>query len=105
MKCKHIKGMKQSYDERMQQIVDIAEKHTWWVLDYQENLGMISFSKATKDGICRLNIYITKMTVGTSLDHPQKGKTQLFRRSVDKTLLTRIFKDPRVHTNRGYQKK
>lgn len=105
MKCRRIKGFPHSYDERMQQITDLAEKHTWWVFDYQENLGMISFSKATQDGLCRLNIYITKMTVGTSLDHPKKGKTQLFRRSVDKTLLTSIFKNPRVHTNRGYQKK
>ena len=97
--------MLHSYDERLQQITEMAEKHTWWVLDYQENLGMISFSKATEDDTCRLNVYITNMTVGTSLDHPTKGKTQLFRRAVDKTLLNSIFKDPRTHTNKGYQKK
>ena len=105
MRCKYIKGLSTSYEERLQQITDIAQKYTWWVLDYQENIGLISFSNAINDGVCRINIYVSKMTVSTSLDHPKQGKTQLFRRSVDKTLLTSIFKNPRVHTNRGYQKK
>ena len=42
------------------------------------------------------------MTVGTCLDHPHLGKTQLFRRNVDFTTLYEIFSNPRVHTNKGY---
>lgn len=48
----------------------------------------------------RINIFWTTGTVGTCLDHPRQGKTQLFRRHVDLSTLREIFKNPRVHT--GY---
>lgn len=37
-------------------------------------------------------------TVGTCLDHPSKGKTQLFRRNQTLQDVYRILKCPRVHT-------
>ncbi len=43
--------------------------------------------------------------MSTSLDHPRQGKTQLFRRNVDLTLLREIFLNPRIHTDLGYQTK
>lgn len=51
-----------------------------------------------------MNVYYTTGTVGTCIDHPSQGKTQLFRR--DQTLedLDRIFADPRVHTGAGYHR-
>ena len=54
-----------------------------------------------KDGM-RVNIYTTTMTVGTCLDHPLKGKTQLFRRNCSIEDVERIFNNPRVHTRKGY---
>ena len=37
-------------------------------------------------------------TVGTCMDHPNQGKTQLFRRDQTLDSLSAIFKNPRVHT-------
>ena len=51
-------------------------------------------------------MWLTTGTVSTSLDHPTSGKTQLFRpNGPDYELLERIFENPRVHTDKGYQEK
>ena len=50
----------------------------------------------------RINVYYTTGTVGTCIEHPELGKTQMFRRNVDYTLLGEIFRNPRVHTGTGY---
>jgi len=62
---------------------------------------MISFCR---DG-ARVNVYYTKMTVATCLNHPTKGKTQMFRRDITESELRKIFKNPRVHLNKGYRQK
>ena len=66
---------------------------------------MISFVKVINGDQARINIYLTKMTVGTCINHPRKGKTQLFRKRVDAKLMERIFINPRVHTAKGYRKR
>lgn len=53
----------------------------------------------------QINVYYTTLSVVTILKHPIKGKTQLTRRSVSFTLLEDIFKNPRVHTGKGYYRK
>ena len=50
----------------------------------------------------RINVYYSTRTVGTCIDHPQRGKTQIFRRNVDLELLRRLMRAPRLHTGRGY---
>ena len=52
-----------------------------------------------------INIYYTTRTVGTCLEHPRQGRTQLFRRGVSDALLKEILRDPRVHTPKGYQRR
>ena len=42
----------------------------------------------------RFNVYYTTGTVGTCLDHPRQGKTQLFRRNVNLALLRQLFQEP-----------
>lgn len=79
----------------------IAGLNKYIQIDYQENQGMVSYTS----GICRINIYLSKMTVATCLDHPKQGKTQMFRRNVTFAELDKIFKNPRVHTNKGYTQK
>lgn len=88
-------------DRRVERIRSLATEKGWTEIDYQERNKMISFRK---DGT-RLNVYYTTMTVGTCLNHPKKGKTQLFRKNVSEELLTKIMDNPRVHTQQGYQKK
>lgn len=66
--------------------------------------GMLSFRRKKT----RINIWLDKfgtLTVGTALEHPVQGKTQLFRKRVDDRLLEAIFDNPRVHTTAGYKKK
>lgn len=53
-------------------------------------------------GSCRLNFWLTTGTVGSYLVHPKKGKSQLFRNKVDHSQADAIFKDPRIHTGKGY---
>jgi hypothetical protein len=73
----------------------MAEENGWIEIDHQENICMISFAKE----FARINVYYSKMTVATSLNHPKKGKTQLFRRNVSEKFMRKIFVNPRVHTN------
>ena len=79
----------------------IAKRHGYVCFDFQENIGMASYS----DGATRINVYMTKMTVATCLNHPKKGPTQLFRKNVDQKMLEEIFAYPRKHTGMGYYKK
>lgn len=89
------------YPEKFDEIVLMAMLYGWKVIDWQETIGLLSFKK---DDV-RINVYTTKMTVGTCLTHPKKGKTQLFRKNVDEELLEKIFENPRIHSGRGYRKK
>ena len=89
------------YLNRVQQIQDLAKKYEWREIDHQVNTYMLSFGKVND----RINVYYSRMTVGTCLDHPQKGKTQLYRKRVDQELLEKIFKNPRIHTNKGYRRR
>lgn len=75
-----------------------AKKYGWRFIKWQKDIKMISFKKDTS----RINIYITKMTVATSVEHPKYGKAQLYRRNVSFDLLKKIFENPRVHTCKGY---
>ena len=78
----------------------LAKSENYNQIDYQENIGMVSYS----DGQTRINIYLTKMTVATCLKHPKKGATQLFRKNVNYEMLVDIFQYPRKHTGKGYYK-
>ena len=79
----------------------VANKNGWKFHCYQDNIKMISFKK---EGV-RINIYLTTLCVSTSMDHPKKGKTQLFRRCQYEHEVFDLFKNPRLHTGRGYYKK
>lgn len=82
-------------------VIDVlAKDEGYFRIDFQENLGMVSYS----DGVTRINVYLTKMTVATCLNHPKKGSTQLFRKNVNYEMLKSIFANPRKHTGKGYYK-
>jgi hypothetical protein len=84
-----------------EKIDEIAISNGYICIDYQENIGMASYS----DGSTRINVYLTKMTIATCLNHPTKGPTQLFRKNVTLAMLNEIFEYPRKHTGKGYYKK
>ena len=85
----------------IEEIEKVANQNDFNRIDFQENIGLISYS----DGATRINIYLTKMTVSTCLNHPKKGKTQLFRKNVNLKMLGEIFEYPRKHTGKGYYNK
>lgn len=85
----------------IEEIDAIAKAESFFKIDFQEQIGMVSYS----DGSTRINIYLTKMTVATCLNHPKKGATQLFRKNVNIDILKDIFNYPRKHTGKGYYKR
>ena len=89
------------YKTPKEKVDEVAKENGYVCFDYQENIGMASYS----DGSTRINVYLTKMTVATCLNHPTKGPTQLFRKNVTLQMLHEIFEYPRKHTGKGYYKK
>lgn len=63
----------------------------------QENIGMVSFIKSDK----KINIYLKRMTVVTCINHPKKGKTQLFRKNCTFKEIEYIFNNPRTYNGKG----
>lgn len=86
----------------LSQVRDIARYNGWNEISLQENIGMISFARNDHE---RINVYYTRGTVGTCVNHPKQGKTQLFRRNVGVDLLTKLFEKPRLHTRLGYKRR
>jgi hypothetical protein len=83
-------------------IRSIATSHDYEEISLNETSRVISFRGGPKKST-RINVYYTTGTVGTCLNHPKRGKTQLFRRNITTLdLLTKIFAEPRVHTGDGY---
>jgi len=80
-------------------IRQIAREEGWSEIDHQPNVFMLSFMHAQR----RINVYYSKMTVATCIEHPKYGRSQLFRRGVwSKDELRTLFKNPRAHTGAGY---
>lgn len=78
-----------------------AKKYGWTEIESRDS-SMVSFERRVDGHRQRINIWFTTGTVATALWHPKKGKTQLYRKDVSRSLLKRIFENPRVHTAMGY---
>lgn len=86
---------------RLDKIESIAGVYGWEKIDYQENIFLIRYSyKGNK-----INVYLSTLTVSTCINHPKKGKTQLFRKNLSYKEIEKIFQNPRVHTGHGYYTK
>lgn len=84
----------------------LARKHGWEKIDHQKNILMVSYRRGGQ----RFNYYYSKGTVATSMPHPTKGKTQLFRKGVkEENALDELFNNPRAHTQemglKGYYRR
>lgn len=87
--------------QRAREIRGIAGKAGWDMIDHQRDKLMLSFRRNFE----RINVYYSKMTVATCINHPKSGKTQLFRKKVGLGLLEKLFINPRHHTHKGYYEK
>lgn len=65
--------------------------------------GMLSFQQDMTGSI--LSFWLSTGTVGSYLEHPKQGKTQLFRRKVTFAEAEELFENPRKHTGMGYHEK
>tara|TARA_R110000787_G_scaffold222868_4_gene331341 strand:+ start:2207 stop:2674 length:468 start_codon:yes stop_codon:yes gene_type:complete len=72
----------------------------WSLIAYRPKSRLISFKK---DGV-RLNWYYTTGTISTTLMHPKKKKTQLFRKRLTQDQQIQVLIDPRANSGRGYYK-
>lgn len=98
-----------------EEIRRLAENREWIFICHQEKTSMISFEKRFdySDKPVRINVYYRKestkknliLTVATSMNHPRRGRDQMYRKEVNNSILTRILIDPRLHTGKGYFKK
>jgi len=80
---------------------ETAEQNGYREVEHNNKSRLLSFREG-KSGSTRINVYYTTGTVGTCLNHPRRGKTQLFRRNVNIDALDSIFANPRIHTGEGY---
>lgn len=90
------------FDRRILQIRKLAKIHDWREVEHKEEQFMIRFKKGY-DAI--VDVWYSKMTIGTIVTHPTKGRGQLFRRHADMEMLAEILKNPRVHTSEGYYRR
>jgi len=82
-------------------ITRMAEHHEYRFAGRDRGTRMMAFEK----GETRLNFWLSTGTVGSYLvhpKHPEKRRTQLFRRDVDHEGALEIIINPRVHTGKGY---
>lgn len=91
----------------LDKIKTMAKAAGFTKMEHQPATRMISFAKGDKEkgDWVRINVYYTTGTVATCLNHPEKGRTQLFRRDCSYRELEKILNHPRVHTQKGYYTK
>lgn len=96
-------------DRKAYRAADIAVRHGWQLLDIQENIKMVRYMRARGGDVQKVNIYHggkggkrDLFTVATAINHPTKGKTQLFRKYITDQELEAVMKNPRAHTDKGY---
>lgn len=93
----------------------LANNHGWKFKKENEKSNMFSFTKESGNGTkdFKIDVYYKNnstmlnfnFTIATSIDHPVKGKTQMFRKGVSRNLFIKILINPRHHTDCGYRKK
>lgn len=88
--------------ENKEAVRNVAKRHDWTETDETNGGVMMTFVRDEK----KIEVWPSRMTVATMLNHPKQGKTKLYRRNVwDVSVLEAIFKNPRVHTTGGYKKR
>ncbi len=92
---------------RIAQIRQKAFEHGWQVERFDIGHRLIRFKKTIEGmGQVLLDVWYSTMTVGTTLNHPLKGRNTLFREHVSPSLLIAILRNPRLHTwGKGYRRK
>lgn len=90
-----------------EQIRRVAKKAGWRETKATNGGIMITFVLPGEPGTKwpKIEIWPSTGTVATMIDHPKKGKTKLYRRGLGQAQLEAVFKNPRLHTGKGYYTK
>mmetsp|Transcript_10068 Transcript_10068/g.18319 ORF Transcript_10068/g.18319 Transcript_10068/m.18319 type:complete len:213 (-) Transcript_10068:94-732(-) len=91
----------------MEMAIEEAKRLRYTLVSHNKQSRVVSFLKHTQGmGKVKINVYYTTRTVGTCIEHPKQGKTQLFRENINtRELLKLIFTNPRAHTDKGYKRR
>jgi hypothetical protein len=91
----------------LEEVRSLAASHNYKESQHNPTSRVIIFRSNGNNGgggSMHVNVYYTTGTVGTCINHPKQGKTQLFRRGVvSLDMLSDIFQNPRIHTGVGYK--
>lgn len=90
--------------DRIDEVIFYADINGWNLVQVDQKTYMLGFRQGERKHP-RINVYLTKSTFVTQIEHPKRGKSQLFRRNVPEKDYPRIFENPRVHTGRGYYRR
>ena len=94
--------------EEKNKLLKLVRKHDWTII-MKEYPYMIRLKKEFDYSMVFMNIFWNKKgvftKVATYMNHPKKGKTQLFRPIKNVTELETYLSNPRAHTKVGYSKK
>lgn len=88
--------------KRLEALRFVATHYGWQEIQHDDYQQLVCFKHPDRPECGRINVWYKRMTVGTALAHPYRGKTQLFRRFVKPKEMQKIFINPRTHTGRGY---
>lgn len=81
-------------------VVELIQANKWEVLKYHDKNYILNL----KRGDVKMNVYLSTLTIQTSMKHPKKGRTQLNRKNLTPNEVKAVFKNPRAHTKKGYYK-
>ena len=82
-------------------VAKIAERIGIPVIWFKPEQALIRFGDASMF----IDVWYSKMTVATNINHPTKGWNRLYRKHVSLAELEKIMAYPRQHTGKGYRKK
>lgn len=85
------------------QALDRMAVSNGWTKHNTHNISCSTASYVKGDKM--LTFWLSTGTVGSYLNHPVQGKTQLFRRNITHSEAEQLFRQPRIHTGKGYQKR
>ena len=84
-------------------VIDVARRLGITNYFHDQDHKLIRFTIFKQGKYSVVDVWYTTMTVGTTIDHPLKGRNTLYRKNVSIGLLNRIFQCPRLHTHKGYR--
>lgn len=95
----HNQDVPDKYRARVAAIRAMAHDYQWTEVWHKPQERCLRFRRHRNDLI---DVWYTKMTVATIIDHPSGRRKPLYRRNMSMAMLELLYKNPRQHTGAGY---